>query len=127
MLTPCLLSQVDYGIWVMGVDCNVSSPGNVDRLADAAQSAFGNIDVWINNAGCSGSFQVASPWVHQASPGHLRLVCCPWSASAVHVLVQKSAEYLFGECTGPKGECKLPDGSCEGNAALLLRACSRAS
>ena len=44
----------------MGVDCNVSSPANVHRLADAALSAMGSVDVWINNAGYSSSFQVCT-------------------------------------------------------------------
>lgn len=50
--------QVDPQAWLMGVDCNVSSPASVHRLADAAVSALGSVDVWINNAGYSGSYQV---------------------------------------------------------------------
>lgn len=36
----------------------MSSPGAVTRLANAAASQMGSIDVWINNAGYSGRYQV---------------------------------------------------------------------
>lgn len=49
------------GIWIGGIDCDVSSPASVQRLADGAASQMGSIDVWINNAGFSGSFQVFIP------------------------------------------------------------------
>ncbi len=55
------VSQVGAGIWVGGIDCDVSSPASVQRLADGAASQMGSIDVWINNAGFSGSFQVLAP------------------------------------------------------------------
>ena len=52
-----------------GVDCEVASPASVQRLVDAALSQMGSIDVWVNNAGYSGSFQVlqggpaaSAPW-----------------------------------------------------------------
>lgn len=48
-------------MWVGGVDCEVSSPASVQRLADAAVSQMGSIDVWINNAGFSGTYQVWLP------------------------------------------------------------------
>ena len=38
----------------------MSSPGAVTRLANAAASQMGSIDVWINNAGYSGRYQVLS-------------------------------------------------------------------
>ena len=44
---------------VHGIACNVSSPGAVKRLADAAASQMGSVDVWINNAGYSGRYQVS--------------------------------------------------------------------
>lgn len=43
---------------VDGTDCNVSSSASVARLTAYAKSKLGRIDVWINNAGYSGSFQV---------------------------------------------------------------------
>jgi NAD(P)-dependent dehydrogenase (short-subunit alcohol dehydrogenase family) len=52
--------QVGTDIWIGGIDCDVSSPASVQRLADGAASQMGSIDVWINNAGYSGSFQVFS-------------------------------------------------------------------
>lgn len=44
---------------VAGVECDVSRPASVARLVSRAQSHFddGCIDVWINNAGVSGSFK----------------------------------------------------------------------
>ena len=43
-----------------GIDCDVSNSASVARLASYAKSKLGRIDVWINNAGYSGSFQVHS-------------------------------------------------------------------
>jgi NAD(P)-dependent dehydrogenase (short-subunit alcohol dehydrogenase family) len=37
---------------------DVSSPASIARLASLAKDHLGGIDVWINNAGYSGSFQV---------------------------------------------------------------------
>ena len=53
-------SQVGAEVWVGGVNCDVSSPASVQRLADAAASQMGRIDVWVNNAGYSGTYQVGS-------------------------------------------------------------------
>ncbi len=50
--------QVSPGVSVDGTDCHVSSSASVARLASYAKSKLGRIDVWINNAGYSGSFQV---------------------------------------------------------------------
>ncbi|KAK9917725.1 hypothetical protein WJX75_007567 [Coccomyxa subellipsoidea] len=52
-----LREEVGTDIWIGGIDCDVSSPASVQRLADGAASQMGSIDVWINNAGYSGSFQ----------------------------------------------------------------------
>ena len=52
--------QVNPGITVEGTDCDVSNPASVARLVTYAQAKLGRIDVWINNAGYSGSFQVHS-------------------------------------------------------------------
>ena len=50
--------QVNSGITVEGTDCDVSQPASVARLVTYAQAKLGRVDVWINNAGYSGSFQV---------------------------------------------------------------------
>ena len=42
---------------VFGIDCDVSSEASVSRLADFAASQMGRVDVWINNAGYSGSYK----------------------------------------------------------------------
>ena len=63
-------------MWVAGVDCDVASPSSVQRLVESAAAQLGSIDVWINNAGCSGTFQVrARPrtWAKSAWTGH---ACC---------------------------------------------------
>lgn len=52
--------QVGEGAWVAGIECDVSSPASVQRLMSAADSQMGSVDVWINNAGNSGTFQVGS-------------------------------------------------------------------
>ena len=38
-------------------ECNVGSVNSVARLAAMAQREMGTVDVWINNAGYSGTFQ----------------------------------------------------------------------
>ena len=50
--------KVGPGVSVHGTDCDVSNSASVSRLAAYAKSRLGRIDVWINNAGYSGSFQV---------------------------------------------------------------------
>ena len=57
--------QVSPGVIVSGIDCDVGSSASVARLASYAKSKLGRIDVWINNAGYSGSFQV-----------HAAAACC---------------------------------------------------
>ena len=43
-----------------GVACDVSEPASVEQLVGEAAAALGGgIDVWVNNAGYSGSFQVS--------------------------------------------------------------------
>jgi NAD(P)-dependent dehydrogenase (short-subunit alcohol dehydrogenase family) len=37
----------------LAVPTDVTDPAQVDKLADSAASAFGGIDVWVNNAGTS--------------------------------------------------------------------------
>ncbi len=44
-------------ITIYGIDCDVSSEASVARLADFAISQLGRVDVWINNAGYSGSYK----------------------------------------------------------------------
>ena len=53
-----MLLKVGQKAAIHGLECNVSSPGAVTRLANAAVSQMGSIDVWINNAGYSGRYQV---------------------------------------------------------------------
>lgn len=50
-------AEVSPDVVVEGIDCDVSNPARVARLASYAKSKLGRIDVWINNAGYSGSFQ----------------------------------------------------------------------
>ncbi|KAK9829190.1 hypothetical protein WJX72_004398 [[Myrmecia] bisecta] len=52
-----LREEVSPDVWVSGIACEVSDPDSVVRLASAARLQMGSVDVWINNAGYSGSFQ----------------------------------------------------------------------
>jgi len=54
-LTLLRLSSMDSSA---GVEVDVSSPASIARLASMANDHLGGVDVWINNAGYSGSFQV---------------------------------------------------------------------
>ena len=70
-----MLLQVGGMAWVAGIECDVSSPASVQRLMSAAASQMGSVDVWINNAGNSGGFQVRR---HTATPAYiLRDACKP--------------------------------------------------
>ena len=40
----------------IGVPTDVTVPAQMEALADAARSAFGRFDIWINNAGISGPY-----------------------------------------------------------------------
>lgn len=44
------------GVVCEGAACDVSDLGQVQALAQRAIDAFGQIDIWMNNAGISGSF-----------------------------------------------------------------------
>lgn len=48
---------------IVGIACDVSDSVSVARLAESAASQLGIIDVWINNAGYSGSFK---PFIQQS-------------------------------------------------------------
>ncbi len=40
---------------LLGVACDVRAPDQLEKLWDQTKSKFGEIDIWINNAGISGS------------------------------------------------------------------------
>ena len=42
------------GAWVSGLQCDVADLDGVESLKDHALDAFGQIDIWVNNAGVSG-------------------------------------------------------------------------
>lgn len=44
---------------LFGVKCNVSNSEEVESLCQKASEKFGNIDIWINNAGVNQSFKYA--------------------------------------------------------------------
>lgn len=44
---------------LLGVKCNVSKREEVETLCNAASDKFGNINIWINNAGVNQSFKYA--------------------------------------------------------------------
>ncbi|HEY2303204.1 MAG TPA: SDR family oxidoreductase [Acidimicrobiales bacterium] len=44
----------------LGVACDVTAPGGVERLMDASETAFGPVDVVVNNAGLGGTQSVAA-------------------------------------------------------------------
>lgn len=54
-----------------GFDVDVSSPASIARLASLAKDHLGGVDVWINNAGYSGSFQVRHTYLPGAQRVHL--------------------------------------------------------
>ena len=61
-------AQVGPGVCISGVDCEVASPASVQRLVDAAASRMGSVEVWVNNAGYSGSFQARVRGLFPAAP-----------------------------------------------------------
>lgn len=57
-----LREEVGQGASIAGATCDVSDAASVDALvAEASALLGGRIDVWINNAGASGSFQACAP------------------------------------------------------------------
>ncbi len=73
---------------VQGLCCDVTSPGSVARLASVATGLLGGkIDVWINNAGYSGSFQVTDIFETAADCTLLFVKVC-----LTHVACLRSAE-----------------------------------
>ena len=40
---------------ILGLECDVTQPSDVAKLAKSTIEAFGTIDIWINNAGINGS------------------------------------------------------------------------
>ncbi|MCQ2483572.1 MAG: SDR family oxidoreductase [Clostridia bacterium] len=44
---------------LLGIKCNVSNSDEVEALCHEASDKFGNIDIWINNAGVNQSFKYA--------------------------------------------------------------------
>jgi len=42
---------------VSGVACDVSVPGDVEKLLQHAVETWGQVDVWVNNAGVSGGYR----------------------------------------------------------------------
>jgi glucose 1-dehydrogenase len=45
------------GFEVAGLACDVSVPGDVERLLHHALEIWGRVDVWVNNAGLSGGYR----------------------------------------------------------------------
>ena len=53
------LNKVTGNGELLGVKCNVSNSEEVEALCAEASDKFGNIDIWINNAGVNQSFKYA--------------------------------------------------------------------
>lgn len=47
---------------VVGIACDVGAASSVSQLTEEAAARFGSVDVWVNNAGFSGSFK---PFIEQ--------------------------------------------------------------
>ena len=104
-------AQVGAEVWVSGVDCDVASPASVQRLVDGALSQMGSIDVWVNNAGCSGSFQ-ARARRRPAAERSLTRGC--WVHGVIVFVVTGPSLYaVSGSCAAPACPEKSP--------GLLLR------
>jgi NAD(P)-dependent dehydrogenase (short-subunit alcohol dehydrogenase family) len=54
-LAAAVKSLQGVGPDVRGVDCDVADPASVERAAEAAYAAFGNVHVVCNNAGVAGA------------------------------------------------------------------------
>ena len=96
------LLQVGPDIQIFGQQCDVTSPAGVAYLTAYAESVLGTVDVWINNAGYSGSFQVSGM--------HCRLLL--WQLSHVaergrteQPLASSHAMQTYGRETSPVLHC----------------------
>lgn len=54
---PSLADTAEAEVRVMGIPCDVGDEVSVKQLAEYAVGSMGGIDVWINNAGYSGSYK----------------------------------------------------------------------
>ena len=57
-LVAAAKSLHNFGSDVRSVTCDVTDPGSVERAADAACAAFGNVHVVCNNAGVAGGWGI---------------------------------------------------------------------
>lgn len=78
----------------MGWACDVSDPKSVESLARRASVEMGSVDVWVNNAGCSGGFR---PFLESDS-GDLEEVVRTNLLGTLHGT--KAALRLFGDQRG---------------------------
>ena len=90
-----------------GVACDVASPSSVQRLVELAAVQLGRIDVWINNAGCSGSFQVrpAPVAVHAQYHGWPALLWV-WDVCAWPMYLRLGAAHSRRSCHSLRIRCQ---------------------
>jgi NAD(P)-dependent dehydrogenase (short-subunit alcohol dehydrogenase family) len=87
-----------YGVRTLGLACDVGDPDNIDRLVDAAEDAFGGVDVFCSNAGYS------DPAPGDLTPGIARwrdivdvnMLAHVWAARrVVPAMVERGSGYLL--------------------------------
>ena len=107
---------------VLGVACDVTDPGSVQALWDAAVARFGRVDIWVNNAGTTTIpvplWEVGADEVRQTVETNLLGTLYGIQVAARGMRAQGGGQIFNVEGMGSKGEVQ---------AGLLPYACTKAA
>ena len=95
---------------IKGIACDVSRADEVDRLAREARRQLGGVDVWVNNAGYSGSFKFFA----DSDVSDLRAIVETNLLGALHGT--RAALSLFEEQEGGGHVFNMDGAGCDGSA-----------
>ena len=106
----------------LGVATDVTDPGSVQALWDAAVARFGRVDIWVNNAGTTTNplplWEVGADEVRQTVETNLLGTLYGSQVAARGMLAQGGGQVFNVEGMGSKGEVQV---------GLLPYACTKAA
>jgi len=106
----------------LGVATDVTDPGSVQALWDAAVARFGRVDIWVNNAGTTTNplplWEVGADEVRQTVETNLLGTIYGIQVAARGMLAQGGGQVFNVEGMGSKGEVQV---------GLLPYACTKAA
>lgn len=95
-LQKALKSLLEQGIRAISACCDVTNRNQVFEVADAAANAFGQIDIWVNNAGNTGGaslMRATEEFV--CSQMEVNLYSVIWGAQAAFKYMQKTGGVII--------------------------------